>query len=186
MFDRIGEALSSLDDFLSLKRPLAADSAADEDDVLSVKKNLNRSGYYDEPDYGMTPYPDKPLFDGIRTFQKDNDLTIDGVMNPGGETETALNWNRIVQSAPPVPPRKPEIKDEIRLKAEDQGEFVGDLFANMATGKLKRLPIKNPLIRKALSKALGASEEIISFIPEKLWTSIAEKQMRERRNKTDE
>lgn len=127
-------------------------------------------------------------------------------MNPGGETETALNRNRIAQadplearandenilrrfiqaqntlpeSAPPLPKRKPERKDEIRLKAEDQGEFVGDLFANLVTGRLKKMPIKNPVIRKALSKALKVSEGVISTIPEKLWTSIAEKQMRER------
>lgn len=91
MLDMIGEALASLDDVLSLKRPLAADSPADEEDGLAVKKDLRRSGYYDEPDYGLTPYPDKPLFEGIRAFQKDNKLTVDGVMKPGDETETAFN-----------------------------------------------------------------------------------------------
>lgn len=100
MLDIIGEALSGLDDFLSLKRPLAADSPADEEDVLAVKKDLGRSGYYDEPDYGLTPYPDKSLFEGIRAFQKDNGLKIDGVMKPGGETETALNRHRIAQADP--------------------------------------------------------------------------------------
>lgn len=49
MFDHIGEVLLGLDDYLSLTRPLAADSPADEEDVLSVKKDLNRKGYYDEP-----------------------------------------------------------------------------------------------------------------------------------------
>lgn len=186
MFEFMNEALSSLDDFLSLKRPLAADSAAEEEDVVAVKKELKRQGYYDQPDYGLTPYPDKPLFDGIRAYQKDNNLTIDGVMNPGGETETAINRNRT--SAPPVPKRKPERKDEIKLKAEAQGEFVGDLFAGLATGKLKKIPIKNPVIRQALSKVLGVSEDIISYIPDKLWSSIAEKQMRNKQelNKENE
>ena len=64
------------------------------------------------------------------------------------------------------------------MKAEVQGEFVGDLFAGLATGRLKRIPVKNPAVKQALSKAIGVSEDIISYIPEKIWTLIAEKQMR--------
>ena len=39
----------------------------------------------------MTPYPDQPLFDGIKKFQKDKGLFQDSLMVPGGETVTALN-----------------------------------------------------------------------------------------------
>ncbi|MSO91932.1 MAG: M23 family metallopeptidase [Rhodospirillales bacterium] len=38
----------------------------------------------------MTPYPDRPLFEGIQRFQNDNGLAVDGVMEPGGETEHAM------------------------------------------------------------------------------------------------
>ncbi len=187
MLDTFHEALRGLDDFLSLKRPVAADSPADEDDILSTKKELKRQGYYTEPDYGLTPYPDQPLFDGIRSFQKDNDLKVDGVMNPKGETEATLNKNRLAQiSQPPFPQRKPERKDDARMKAEAQGEFVGDLFAGLATGRLKRIPVKNPAVKQALSKAIGVGEDIISYIPEKIWTLIAEKQIRNRRKESPE
>ncbi len=70
---------------------MARNSPADPDDTLKVKKNLNKLGYMDIPSYGIDEMPDKPLFDGIKNFQKDNDLKVDGVMNPGGETEEKLD-----------------------------------------------------------------------------------------------
>ena len=39
----------------------------------------------------MTGYTDEETFNGIKKFQNDNGLTADGVLKPGGETETALN-----------------------------------------------------------------------------------------------
>ncbi len=39
----------------------------------------------------MTPYPDEPMFDGIKAYQKANRLRVDGVMKPGGETEQSMN-----------------------------------------------------------------------------------------------
>lgn len=78
-------------DLLVLNRPLSTTSDADPDDVLSAKSKFTRLGYYEVPRYGLTPYPDQPLFDGIRDFQKDNALTVDGYMLPGGETEHSVN-----------------------------------------------------------------------------------------------
>ena len=74
----------------ALNTLLARNSPADEDDVLNVKGLLNHVGYYDEPSYGITLYPDGRLFQSIAKFQKDHDLTPDGWMRPGGETERAL------------------------------------------------------------------------------------------------
>jgi hypothetical protein len=59
--------------------------------VLNAKHAFRQLGYYDVPSYGLTPYPDQPLFDGVRAYQKDNDLTVDGTMMPGGETEQSIN-----------------------------------------------------------------------------------------------
>ena len=77
-------------DPFALNQMLARNSGADPDDVLAVKGLLNRVGYYDEPDYGITPYPDGRLFQSIARFQQDHDLKVDGWMRPGGETETAM------------------------------------------------------------------------------------------------
>lgn len=63
----------------------------DEEDVLNLKQNLQDLGYYKTPHYGMTGYTDEETFNGIKRFQKDHGLVADGVLKPGGETETALN-----------------------------------------------------------------------------------------------
>ena len=70
---------------------MGSDRHVEEDDTLKAKSALNQIGYYKKPDYGMTPYPDQTLFDGIKNFQKDQNLTIDGLMTPGGETEIRMN-----------------------------------------------------------------------------------------------
>jgi lysozyme-like predicted toxin len=74
-----------------LKNVLSASSTANGDDVLGMKQALNHLGEYDPPAYGMTPYPDTPMFDGMKAFQKKNGLTVDGFARPGGPTETTLN-----------------------------------------------------------------------------------------------
>ena len=73
-------------DELQLNHPLSATSNADPDDVLSAKTAFHQLGYYETPSYGLTPYSDQQLFDGIRSYQKDKGLTVDGYMLPKGET----------------------------------------------------------------------------------------------------
>ena len=77
---------------IQIEKPIRAnDSSIKEKDVFVIKTALNSLGYYDEPDYGMTVYPDRQMFDSIKSFQKDNKLQIDGVINPGGETIGKIN-----------------------------------------------------------------------------------------------
>ena len=63
---------------------------ADLDDTLRTKKALNKIGLFETPSYGMTEYPDEPLFQGIEKFQERHGLQKDGIMKPGGETATKL------------------------------------------------------------------------------------------------
>ena len=88
----------TLQNNIKLIQRLSANSSAHPEDVEKVKKRLGRDGYYDTPPYGITPYPDQPLFDGIRKFQRDNGLEIDGVMNPDGETLRTMNLPIILAS----------------------------------------------------------------------------------------
>jgi hypothetical protein len=81
-----------------LKNTLGTSYPADPSDVVHTKLRLQSRGYYDEPKYGVTEYPDTPLFEGIRRFQKDNGLQIDGLMRPGGPTETRLAGNLDIRS----------------------------------------------------------------------------------------
>lgn len=63
---------------------------ADPDDVMLVKRLLSESGHYEVPDFGMTTYPDTGMFEGIKSFQKENNLRIDGVIKPDGPTIKAM------------------------------------------------------------------------------------------------
>jgi hypothetical protein len=76
---------------LRLRSTLGRSYNASLDDVEPVKKALNGLGYYPIPGYGMTPYPDEFMFQGIERFQRNNGLQVDGIMKPGGETERTLN-----------------------------------------------------------------------------------------------
>lgn len=63
----------------------------DTDDIMNVKTKLKNLGYYKTPEYGMTKFGDTSMFDGIRKFQKEHNLTQDGVIKLQGETETMFN-----------------------------------------------------------------------------------------------
>lgn len=79
-------------DFLKLKKEVSETTADIEpDDVLSVKNKLKDFGYYQEPEWGITNFTDNQMFDGIRRFQADNKLQVDGIIKPAGETETKIN-----------------------------------------------------------------------------------------------
>lgn len=61
------------------------------DDVARAQRVLSNAGTFP---FAMplerTGRPSEPLFEGIETFQRENGLTVDGLMNPRGETLQAL------------------------------------------------------------------------------------------------
>jgi hypothetical protein len=75
---------------LFLKRPIGENTRTDPDDVIILKRSLERLGHYQRPEWGLHGYTDDQMFKGIREFQKRNGLSVDGVMQPGGETATAM------------------------------------------------------------------------------------------------
>jgi hypothetical protein len=62
-----------------------------DDDVKQVKRGLGSLGYWDEPAHGLNGVLDRELDTGIRDFESDHDLKVDGWMEPGGPTEGALS-----------------------------------------------------------------------------------------------
>jgi hypothetical protein len=78
--------------WFKLKRPMDEYTNVDPGDIVNAKQALRDLGYY-QPPIGNTigAWVDNKLFDGIRNFQRDNRLKVDGVMKPGGPTEAALN-----------------------------------------------------------------------------------------------
>lgn len=79
-------------DFLKLKKEVSETTTDIEaDDVLSVKRKLKELGHYQEPEWGLNAITDNGMFDGIRNFQKEKGLNVDGIMKPEGETEAKMN-----------------------------------------------------------------------------------------------
>ncbi len=98
-------------------------------DVLNVKRALNRMGFYDVPAYGMTPYADRTMFDGIRRFQRANGLRVDGLMQRGHATERAMNdaLRRTSAERPERPKQCEGIARQIRELRAEQGKLEGEL-----------------------------------------------------------
>ena len=73
-----------------LKGPIGLEYNMDPDDTLSTKTALRDLGHFRTPKYGLTPYPDQPMLEGIKSFQRQKGLLVDGVMKPDGPTVTVL------------------------------------------------------------------------------------------------
>lgn len=77
---------SSFFDFL--KAPVGDNLDNHPDDIRTAKTNLSRLGHFEEKE--SNHFITRALDDGIRRFQKENDLRVDGKMYPGGETERTI------------------------------------------------------------------------------------------------
>lgn len=79
-----------MSDLYQLKSSIDENANVDENDVLAVKTAFNGIGYYNDSGMGISPYPDRKMFDTIERFQADYGLARDRVMKPGGPTEKEL------------------------------------------------------------------------------------------------
>jgi len=79
--------MTHLKDKYLLRGVLASNSTAHPDDVLIVRRMLQGAGLQAEENEA---FPTSSLFNGIRKFQSEHGLTVDGEVKPGGETERSL------------------------------------------------------------------------------------------------
>ena len=86
---------------LPLKRSVSAQNSVDPEDVMVVKRSLQRLDFYEPWDGELNSFTDRQLFDGIKSFQQAQGLAVDGVMNPDGETAGEIG--RLLASNTPVP-----------------------------------------------------------------------------------
>lgn len=77
--------------WFNLSKTMGSNYTVAPQDIVNTKTALNQLGYYPVPDRGIDDWTDDPMFDGIKAFQKDNGLKVDGLMRPGGPTEVAIN-----------------------------------------------------------------------------------------------
>lgn len=140
---------------LQLKDWIGRNSEGNQEDILPVKNSLKSLGYYKEPDYGMTEYPDDEMFDGIINFQKKYNLKTDGIMKPRGETEKKMN--DILNSAyrmsatntnnNPSQPADKDINKRVSSGAENSMEkMLGELSEKMKNTS-RRNVLESPLSR---------------------------------------
>lgn len=88
---------------IKLSNPIRRNSAdTNFQDVLNIKNALKHIGYYETPKYGITEYPDERMYSSIEQFQKEKKLKVDGIANPGGETEQAINEELKVSARSPI------------------------------------------------------------------------------------
>ena len=60
-------------------------------DALTAKQALAGLGHLEVPDGGFDEYPDRPLIEAVKSFQRAEGLAEDGVMKPDGPTLARLN-----------------------------------------------------------------------------------------------
>lgn len=78
--------------WFKLKEPVGTNYRVNPGDITNTKQALNDLGYYKIPSHrGIDDWTDDAMFDGIRSFQKDNALKVDGFMRPEGPTEKTIN-----------------------------------------------------------------------------------------------
>ncbi len=106
-----------------LKTPVGDNQSSKPDDVMNTRKKLNALGL--EAGDETHGFIDRDLDKSIRQFQTATDLKQDGLINPDGETERALNEIlSIAQNNPPLPRRKPLTKQQKLKKIIKKGKEV--------------------------------------------------------------
>jgi hypothetical protein len=73
-----------------LRKAIAPNVTMDPDDVLSTKSALGQLGHYDLKRDGLDAIATRPMIDGLKRFQRDQGLKVDGLMKPDGPTATRM------------------------------------------------------------------------------------------------
>ncbi len=74
-----------------LKKLVGSALSTSRSDVLSIKTALSRLGLFEDPEHGITSFPDTCMFEDTKRFQRTQNLAADGVMRRRGPTLGALN-----------------------------------------------------------------------------------------------
>ena len=98
-----------------LKKTVGRNYQADLDDTAKTKFAMTSLEYYDDTETGLAPYADDQLFKSVRAFQKDNDLKVDGVMKPEGETQNKIK-EKLYNSSQTLGAYKDFVKNYFDLK----------------------------------------------------------------------
>jgi peptidoglycan hydrolase-like protein with peptidoglycan-binding domain len=173
LFDLFG------DDPVTIEEPVGPDKPNRRADVAKVETFLDRTGHLDlAKTEGPTGYYGSRVDQGIRRFQKDNALRVDGLINPNGPTlgRIGASLSEIAGDGADQPWRTPgfnpdadrprnarEPGDDTRPSTSSPSLFdrVSEWFDNRTSDTLDRADGSVPIARRNTSdlspKALGDS-----------------------------
>lgn len=86
----LSDAASNFGGLFDVGSTVSSSTNINPDDVVKTKSALKVVGNYKVPSFGITDIPDNQMIDGLKSFQQENGLKVDGVMKPSGPTATAL------------------------------------------------------------------------------------------------
>ncbi len=97
---------------LTINNTIGRTDANDSNDIRDLETLLSRTGHLNlNKTDGPTGYFGTRLEQAIKSYQKDNDLKVDGRLNPGGETVVQLaKSGEISKPTKPVPPTAPSVQ----------------------------------------------------------------------------
>ncbi|CAA7614955.1 peptidoglycan-binding protein [Magnetospirillum sp. UT-4] len=123
---------------LNLKSPIGTNYRIEPNDLMNTKLALNQLGYYDIPPHrGIDDWTDDAMFDGIKRFQKDNGLKVDGFMRPEGPTEQKVNIRLAANEGPSQSGQgKPGVVDTVKQGMGAAGDLLGN-YLDMRIGNIK-------------------------------------------------
>ena len=75
---------------LGLEKVVARNFGVGPDDARRTKRALGRLGLMKGDKFADNEFPTAGMFEGLKSFQRDSGLRVDGVMRPGGPTERLL------------------------------------------------------------------------------------------------
>lgn len=140
----------------SLATSVAENVSTNPRDVMKTKSGLKSLGLYAPPEWGMSEIPDRDMFDGIRAFQRQHDLKVDGVMKPEGPTAQKMDEVLGRHKTEPLnaswaaEDRQDEKKPapDILALSDNQSEetdvaFLGPLL-NIGRGLIRMMPKRAP------------------------------------------
>ena len=81
----------------------------------------------------MTPFPDEPMFESIRGFQKAKGLAVDGVVEPQGPTARALG-----EALQPTVPRRAMLAAKAAASGRPVGGTIFDSLLTKASSPKER------------------------------------------------
>lgn len=74
-----------------LKRTIGETYNMNLEDALNTKHALAQLGHLEPPEAGLDEFPDRPMIEAVKSFQRDQGLAEDGIMKPDGPTLERLN-----------------------------------------------------------------------------------------------